>query len=52
MAPNSADAQGVPAHRTCASHDKYVEMMGGTKFSEMRSRIEQQTQHWESQSGE
>ncbi len=48
----TANSTEVPAHRTCASHDKYVEMMGGAKFSEMRTRIEQQTQHWESQSGE
>ena len=49
VAPTVTQSNTVPAQRTCASHDKYVEMMGGTKFSEMRTRIEQQTQRWESQ---
>ena len=49
VAPTASQSNAVPAQRTCASHDKYVEMMGGAKFSEMRTRIEQQTQRWESQ---
>lgn len=52
VAPTVTQSNTAPTHRTCASHDKYVEMMGGTKFSEMRTRIEQQTQRWESQSDE
>lgn len=49
VAQTASQSNAVPAQRTCASHDKYVEMMGGAKFSEMRTRIEQQTQRWESQ---
>ncbi|MDO7741412.1 MAG: hypothetical protein MUP94_07025, partial [Flavobacteriales bacterium] len=49
VAPTASQSNAVPAQRTCASHDKYVEMMGGAKFSGMRTRIEQQTQRWESQ---
>ena len=42
----TSSTQGVPAERTCASHDKYVEMMGLQKFSESRARIEQHAAQW------
>ena len=42
----ATESDEIPGQRTCASHEKFVEMMGLPRFNEARTRIEAHARKW------